>query len=95
MGGACRRYRLFIRDAAFRGTTHGQRLFGIEKFGSVFGMVFTAFGFVSGALGPWLSGFLLDITHENFTLVFFYLGVLLLSPALLDLISSSRTECRF
>jgi len=58
-------------------------------------MVFTAFGFVSGALGPWLSGFLLDITHENFTLVFFYLGVLLLSPALLDLISSSRTECRF
>jgi OFA family oxalate/formate antiporter-like MFS transporter len=69
--------------------------FGIEKFGSVFGMVFTAFGFVSGALGPWLSGFLLDITRENFTLVFFYLCLLLVSSALLVLIASSRTECRF
>jgi OFA family oxalate/formate antiporter-like MFS transporter len=69
--------------------------FGIEKFGSVFGMVFTAFGFVSGALGPWLSGFLLDITRGNFTLVFFYLGVLLVSASLLVLIASSRTECRF
>jgi OFA family oxalate/formate antiporter-like MFS transporter len=58
-------------------------------------MVFTAFGFASGALGPWLSGFLLDITRENFTLVFFYLGVLLVSSALLVLIASSRTECRF
>jgi len=69
--------------------------FGIENFGSVFGMVFTAFGFVSGALGPWLSGFLLDITRENFSLVFFYLGVLLVPSALLVLIASSRTEYRF
>jgi cyanate permease len=65
--------------------------FGIEKFGSVF----TAFGFVSGALGPWLRGFLLDITRENSTLVFFYLGLLLVSSALQVLIASSRTKCRF
>jgi hypothetical protein len=69
--------------------------FGIEKFGPVYGMVFTALGFVSGALCLWLSGFLLDITRENFTLVFFYLGLLLASSALLVPIASSRTECRF
>jgi hypothetical protein len=42
-----------------------------------------------------LSGLLLDIARESFTLVFFYLGLLLVSLALLVLIASSRTKCRF
>jgi MFS transporter, OFA family, oxalate/formate antiporter len=48
--------------------------FGLAHFGSIFGLVFTAYGFLSGILGPWLSGFLLDLTQGNFRLVFTYLG---------------------
>jgi len=44
--------------------------FGLENFGSVFGLVFTAYGFLAGVLGPWLSGIVLDTTSENFRLVF-------------------------
>lgn len=47
--------------------------FGIQNFGMVFGMVFTAYGFISGPLGPALSGFILDITND-FSLVFYYLS---------------------
>ncbi len=47
--------------------------FGIQNFGQAFGMVFTAYGFVSGPLGPALSGFLLDIT-KDFSIVFCYLS---------------------
>lgn len=49
--------------------------FGLKHFGAIFGLVFTAYGFVSGILGPSLSGYLLDITKGNFLLVFTYLGV--------------------
>ncbi len=45
-------------------------IFGLENFGKIFGMVFTAYGFIAGLLGPWLSGVLLDITDLNFKLVF-------------------------
>jgi OFA family oxalate/formate antiporter-like MFS transporter len=69
--------------------------FGLENFGSIFGMVFTAFGFFAGALGPWLSGFILDVTGGNFTPVFFYLGTLLAASAALIWFISPRTECRF
>ncbi len=48
--------------------------FGITNFGMVFGLVFTAYGFVAGPLGAILSGYLLDYTQGNFTLVFAYLG---------------------
>lgn len=57
--------------------------FGLRHFGAIFGLIFTAYGFVSGALGPWLSGYLLDITGGNFTLVLTYLGMFLLASALL------------
>ncbi len=57
--------------------------FGMEKFGTVFGMVFTAYAFVAGPLGPWLSGCLLDLTSGDFTLVFHYLGILCLLSAFL------------
>lgn len=49
--------------------------FGLKHFGAIFGLVFTAYGFVSGALGPSLSGYLLDVTHGNFVFVFAYLGI--------------------
>ena len=57
--------------------------FGMENFGTVFGMVFTAYAFVAGPLGPWLSGYLLDRTAGDFTFVFHYLGVLCLLSAFL------------
>ncbi len=47
--------------------------FGIQNFGAVFGLVFTAYGFFSGPLGPVLSGFILDITRD-FSSVFYYLS---------------------
>lgn len=49
--------------------------FGLKHFGAVFGLVFTAYGFVSGILGPSLSGYLLDITDGNFFIVFACLGI--------------------
>ena len=49
--------------------------FGLAHFGAIFGLVFTAYGFVSGLIGPSLSGYLLDLTHGNFGVVFSYLGV--------------------
>ena len=48
--------------------------FGLAHFGAVFGLVFTAYGFIAGPLGPSLSGYLLDLTGGNFTVVFVYLG---------------------
>ncbi len=49
--------------------------FGLTHFGAIFGLVFTAYGFVAGALGPSLSGYLLDMTSGNFIIVFTYLGI--------------------
>jgi OFA family oxalate/formate antiporter-like MFS transporter len=57
--------------------------FGLQHFGAIFGLTFTAYGFASGVLGPWLSGYLLDVTGGDFTLVFTYLGLLLLASAVL------------
>jgi OFA family oxalate/formate antiporter-like MFS transporter len=48
--------------------------FGLKHFGAIFGLVFTAYGFLSGFLGPSLSGYLLDLTGGSFLLVFTYLG---------------------
>ncbi len=45
-------------------------VFGLENFGKIFGMIFTAYGFVAGFIGPWLSGLLLDITDSNYMMVF-------------------------
>ncbi len=69
--------------------------FGMEHFGSIFGAVFTAFGFLSGALGPWLGGYLLDLTQGNFTLVFGYLGSLMISSSVMIWIITPYTECTF
>lgn len=48
--------------------------FGMKHFGAIFGLIFTAYGFFAGPLGPWLGGRILDMTQGNFTIVFSYLG---------------------
>ena len=67
--------------------------FGMDHFGVIFGLVFTAYGFVSGIIGPWLCGHLLDITGGNFTLVFSYLGSLTLVSAILVKLTAPPSEC--
>lgn len=57
--------------------------FGITHFGKIFGLVFTAYGFLAGALGPWLSGYILDISGGRFETVFFYLGSFFLISSIL------------
>jgi OFA family oxalate/formate antiporter-like MFS transporter len=49
--------------------------FGLEHFGAIFGLTFAAYGFIAGPLGPILSGYMLDVTGDNFSLVFIYLGI--------------------
>lgn len=66
--------------------------FGLERFGEVMGLTFTAYGFLSGAIGPVISGFLLDFAKGGFELPFCYLGSLYLASALLLKFSFSRTK---
>ncbi|MCP4671465.1 MAG: OFA family MFS transporter [Desulfobacula sp.] len=58
-------------------------VFGLENFGKIFGMVFTAYGFLAGLLGPWLSGVILDITDLNFKIVFSMFALFYLVSAFL------------
>jgi OFA family oxalate/formate antiporter-like MFS transporter len=67
--------------------------FGMDHFGAIMGVVFTAYGFVSGLLGPWLSGHLLDRTGGDFAVVFAYLGTLNLAAAGLILLIRPQREC--
>jgi OFA family oxalate/formate antiporter-like MFS transporter len=48
--------------------------FGPKHYGPIFGLIFTAFGFISPVLGPSLSGYLLDISEGYFIIIFTYLG---------------------
>jgi OFA family oxalate/formate antiporter-like MFS transporter len=57
--------------------------FGMPHFGTIFGLVFTAYGFLAGALGPWLSGYILDVSGGRFGLVFLYLGGFFLLSSIL------------
>lgn len=57
--------------------------FGLQRFGEVMGLTFTAYGFVAGALGPVVSGLLLDLAGGGFELSFRYLGSLCLASAAL------------
>ena len=66
--------------------------FGMANFGAIFGLIFTAYGLFSGPLGPWLSGYILDLTRGNYTLVFSYLGLLYLASAGLILLVRPRRE---
>ena len=69
-------------------------VFGIDNFGKIFGLVFTAYGFVAGPLGPWLSGYILDITGGNYTLVFSLLGLLYFLACGIILMVRPWQECR-
>jgi OFA family oxalate/formate antiporter-like MFS transporter len=64
--------------------------FGMAHFGTIFGLIFTAYGFLSGPLGPWLSGYILDLTRGNYTIVFSYLGLMYLASAGLILLIRPR-----
>ncbi len=65
--------------------------FGMKHFGAIFGLVFTAYGFVSGIIGPSLSGYILDTTNGNFTAVFTYLGIFcLMSSVFIRLVLPPR-----
>jgi len=67
--------------------------FGLEHFGAIFGLVFTAYGFVSGAIGPSLGGYILDLSRGNFAIVFTYLGVFcVLSGFFIRFVSPPRPE---
>ena len=69
--------------------------FGLKHFGAIFGLNFTAYGFVSGILGPSLSGYLLDITKGNFTVVFIYLGTFcILSGILIRWVTPPQPKAR-
>jgi len=68
--------------------------FGMAHFGAIFGLIFTAYGFVSGPVGPWLSGYLLDVTHGNYTFVFSYLGMMYLGAAGSIIFVQPWRECR-
>lgn len=57
--------------------------FGMKHFGVIFGLIFTAYGFFAGPLGPWLGGRILDMTQGNFVMVFSYLGIFYLLAAVL------------
>jgi MFS transporter, OFA family, oxalate/formate antiporter len=56
--------------------------FGLAHFGAIFGLIFTAYGFLAGPLGPSLSGYLLDATGADFRIVFSYLGFFCLLASL-------------
>jgi OFA family oxalate/formate antiporter-like MFS transporter len=67
--------------------------FGLEHFGAIFGLVFTAYGFVSGAIGPSLGGYILDVSEGNFIVVFTYLGVFcVLSGFFIRFVSPPRPQ---
>ena len=68
--------------------------FGMAHFGAIFGLVFTAYGFVAGPLGPWLTGHILDVTQGNYTIVFSYLGLLYVGAAGIILLVRPWRECR-
>jgi len=68
--------------------------FGMAHFGAIFGLVFTAYGFFSGPLGPWLSGHILDVTQSNYTLVFSYLGLMYIGAAGMILLVQPWRGCR-
>jgi OFA family oxalate/formate antiporter-like MFS transporter len=68
--------------------------FGMMHFGAIFGLLFTAYGFVSGPIGPWLSGYILDQSQGNYTLVFSYLGLMYLAAVVLILMVRPWRECR-
>lgn len=67
--------------------------FGMKHFGAIYGLIFTAYGFFAGPLGPWLGGKILDISGGDFTIVFSYLGgFYLLAGALISFVGAQDEQ---
>lgn len=67
--------------------------FGMQHFGAIFGLVFTAYGFIAGVIGPSLAGYILDATNGNFYVVFGYLGIFcLLSGVFIHFVAPPRAS---
>lgn len=50
-------------------------LFGLKHYSTIFSLVFVAYGFISGIVGPAFVGLMLKATKESFTVVFPILAV--------------------
>lgn len=69
--------------------------FGMKHFGAILGLVFTAYGFVSGIIGPSMSGYLIDITGGNYSIIFTYLGIFcLISGCLINFVMPPAPVCK-
>jgi len=51
-------------------------IFGLTNFGTIYGIIFTAYGLISGIVGPAISGMILEKTNNNYFIVFTYLGIM-------------------
>jgi OFA family oxalate/formate antiporter-like MFS transporter len=56
-------------------------LFGLKHYSTIFSLVFVAYGFISGIVGPALAGQLLKATGENYTVVFLLLAAFCVAGA--------------
>jgi OFA family oxalate/formate antiporter-like MFS transporter len=59
--------------------------FGMEHFGPILGLVFTAYGYLAGILGPWLSGALVDRAGGDPAWACAYLGAFCLLSSVIVL----------
>lgn len=79
--------------AAFTGYSFGtlfttagpiaSRHFGLQNFGSIFGLIFAAYGCFGGFLGPYLSGVILERAAAPYQIIFAYLALFTLIGAAL------------
>ncbi|MCD8332325.1 MAG: MFS transporter [Oscillospiraceae bacterium] len=68
-------------------------LFGLKNYSTIFSLVFVAYGFISGIVGPALVGQLLKLTGQNFAAVFPILAVFcLIGAACILLARRGRAE---
>lgn len=64
-------------------------LFGLKHYSMIFSLVFTAYGFLSGVVGPALSGYLLEASNQSYALVFRVLAVFCVIGAFCILLARS------
>jgi OFA family oxalate/formate antiporter-like MFS transporter len=67
--------------------------FGLKHFGAIFGLIFTAYGFVAGIIGPSLSGYIMDITG-NYAVSLLYLGFFCIVSSLLIMMVKPAMELK-
>ena len=52
--------------------------FGMKHFGSIFGLIFTAYGCVGGIIGPLLAGVIIGYADSPYRIIFAYLAVFMI-----------------